>query len=99
MIEFRKLDKAETAEFQQWARTHYLLGMDINSAWHPVIVAECELMNSEQVGDSISEIITELKFADKLPISEGHINSLMDARDRLNELIAVSVHQMIDSRG
>ena len=66
------------------------LGLDCTSANSP----ECA---PYKIGDSISEIITELKFADKLPISEGHINSLMDARDRLNELIAVSVHQMLDS--
>jgi hypothetical protein len=46
---FRELDRAEVMEFKQWARDFYLIGEPINrELWHPVVVAECDLMNSEK---------------------------------------------------
>jgi len=46
---FRELDSAEVAEFKQWARDFYLVGEPIyRELWHPVVVAECDLMNAEK---------------------------------------------------
>lgn len=44
---FRELNEVETVEFQKWARENYLVGSTINSAWHPVVVKECETINEE----------------------------------------------------
>jgi len=45
---FRKLDKIEADEFRTWARENYVRGNDISALLHPVIRAECELMNTEE---------------------------------------------------
>lgn len=44
---FRKLNEQEEVEFRQWARDNFRVGTEISSLWHPVAVAECEVMNSE----------------------------------------------------
>lgn len=43
----RKITKAEEKEFKQWARDNYSPGTVIPLLWHPVIVAECNLMDYE----------------------------------------------------
>lgn len=48
-----------------------------------------------KLGDSINGIVEQLKFADILPLSEGYLSALMDARDSINELIAVSIHELL----
>lgn len=37
----------DVADFQQWARENYKPEMDINSIWHPIVVAECIQMIKE----------------------------------------------------
>ena len=46
--------------------------------------------------DTTMDIVDVLLIADKLPCSEGYINMLMDARDLLNDAIAVSIHQLLE---
>ena len=48
-IEFRKLDNKETKEFKKWARENYTPHYPINSVWHPLVRAECELINQEKI--------------------------------------------------
>jgi len=39
---FRELDEKEISEFAKWARENFNPQTDeINSAWHPVVQAEC----------------------------------------------------------
>jgi hypothetical protein len=45
---FKSLNADEIAGYKQWARDSYVLGSDIPTIWHPVIQAECKLMNEEQ---------------------------------------------------
>ena len=45
---FRELDDAEVAEFRAHARANHKPGDHIErEIWHPVIVAECELIDAE----------------------------------------------------
>lgn len=44
---FRDLDANEVLDFKGWARENYIPGSTIHSIWHPVVRAECELMNKE----------------------------------------------------
>ena len=44
---FRELNETEEKEFKKWARENYTIGTEINTAFHPVIQEECELMNTE----------------------------------------------------
>jgi hypothetical protein len=44
---YRDLNKQEVLEFQQWARQNYNPGDPISPIWHPVVKAECELINNE----------------------------------------------------
>ena len=46
-MEFRDLDNKEEVEFRQWARDNHKAGMEISSAWHPVVVAECKIIDKE----------------------------------------------------
>lgn len=46
-MSFRKLDAKETCKFAQWARDNYVVGSVIDPVWHPVVRAECELMNQK----------------------------------------------------
>ena len=44
---FRELDDTEVQEFQEWARANHKPGDPIErEIWHPVLVAECELIDS-----------------------------------------------------
>jgi len=54
---FRELD-AEIAEFKQWARDFYISGQAIDREfWHPVVVAECDLINLEaRQGQSLAHM-------------------------------------------
>ena len=44
---FRKLDAAETKKVRQWARDNYTPNTTIPGIWHPVVRAECMIMNEE----------------------------------------------------
>ncbi len=46
---FRSVSDLERSIFIWWARDHYKPGDEIDGRWHPVIRAECETMNAEQV--------------------------------------------------
>lgn len=45
---FRELDVAEVLDFQQWARDNHNPGDEVESIWHPVIRAECKLIDEEE---------------------------------------------------
>jgi hypothetical protein len=44
---FRELNDKEVEEFKLWARENYVTGTEVNEAYHPVVQAECDLMNRE----------------------------------------------------
>lgn len=48
---FRELSNEEAEEFRQWARQNHKRGEPINSVWHPVVQAECLIMNREPAED------------------------------------------------
>lgn len=48
---FRELNEREIEEFRQWARQNYQRGALISSVWHPVVQAECLVMNREPAED------------------------------------------------
>jgi hypothetical protein len=41
---FRRLSEQEEKEFREWAHRNYVVGDEIPSTWHPVIVDECQAM-------------------------------------------------------
>jgi hypothetical protein len=45
---FRELTPEEVVEFKDWARQNYEPLTEIKGVWHPVIQAECALMNDEK---------------------------------------------------
>ena len=44
---FRDLTPEEEQEFRKWARDNYKPLTPISGVWHPVIQAECSLMNQQ----------------------------------------------------
>lgn len=50
-MKFRTLTETEKTEFRRWARENYKINSLIDLLWHPVIVEECEKMNSENIGN------------------------------------------------
>ncbi|KKL58787.1 hypothetical protein LCGC14_2221890 [marine sediment metagenome] len=48
MVLFRVLTAEEEAKFRKWARDNYKLLEPINGVWHPVVQAECVVMNEER---------------------------------------------------
>jgi hypothetical protein len=46
---FRELSEEEVVKFKAWARDNYEPHSQINMAYHPVIQAECALINKEQI--------------------------------------------------
>ena len=44
---FRIMSKEEVETFRRWAREKYEINTEIDYSWHPVVRAECELMNAE----------------------------------------------------
>jgi hypothetical protein len=44
---FRKVDIPEKRKFRAWARENYEPYTPIDGTWHPVIQAECALINDE----------------------------------------------------
>ena len=44
---FRELDEKQKQEFKQWARDNYTPFAEISGVWHPVVVAECAVINQE----------------------------------------------------
>lgn len=55
---FKSLDVDEVADYKKWARDNYVVGTEINSVWHPVIQAECRLMNEVAENNIVMEVIT-----------------------------------------
>ena len=47
---FRELTPTEAVEFKVWARQNYEPLTEIKGIWHPVIQAECALINDETYG-------------------------------------------------
>lgn len=47
-MSFRKLDDDDIQRSRDWARRNYDCFSPINGLWHPVVQAECALMNHEQ---------------------------------------------------
>ena len=47
---FKELTQEQTAEFKEWARQNYIPLTEIKGIWHPVIQAECALINDETYG-------------------------------------------------
>lgn len=46
--------------YEQWARDNYSPGDDIKPIWHPVVRAECELIDREYV-DTVKNVIGVLE--------------------------------------
>jgi hypothetical protein len=44
-ILYKSLTSTEVLQYQEWARMHYVTGTAIKHIWHPVVQAECEVMN------------------------------------------------------
>jgi len=44
---FRELNAQDEQEFRQWARENYTAYHEIKGIWHPIVQAECVLMNKE----------------------------------------------------
>jgi hypothetical protein len=42
---FRTLSTEEEVAFRDWARKNYIPGDPIKSVWHPIVQAECKIMN------------------------------------------------------
>lgn len=47
-MSFKKLDDDDIDKYRSWARGHYECFTPISGVWHPVVQAECALMNHEQ---------------------------------------------------
>lgn len=47
-MSFKLLDEDDMEKYRKWAREHYKCFTDICGVWHPVVQAECVLMNNEQ---------------------------------------------------
>ena len=45
---FKTLDEKEKKEYRKWARENYIPGHNISPLWHPVVRAECDLINQEK---------------------------------------------------
>lgn len=43
----KRLTMAERVEFRRWARANYLPFSPIDGTWHPVVQAECVIINEE----------------------------------------------------
>jgi hypothetical protein len=53
---FRTLGQSEEEAFRLWARENYQPLTPINGIWHPVVQAECTLINSEVRYDNSSPL-------------------------------------------
>ena len=42
---FRVLDDEEVESFKQWARDNHKVGDEVSEVWHPVVRAECKLID------------------------------------------------------
>lgn len=45
---FKQLSPEEQEEYRNWAWDNYKLGSKINELWHPVVRAECEIINQKK---------------------------------------------------
>ena len=68
---FAKLSKQQEGEFRDWARENYSPGSSISQLWHPVVQAECHLMNIEQLKGEY-----DLIWDDSDPRSDTQISAL-----------------------
>ena len=46
---FKTLTEKEKEEYRKWARENYTEGGPIPRIWHPVVQAECALINQESL--------------------------------------------------
>ena len=46
---YRDLSEQEQEDFKKWARDNYEPFTEINESYHPVVKAECELINEENL--------------------------------------------------
>ncbi len=53
VLPWKSLTEEETVKYRQWARDHYKPMEPINGVWHPVVQAECVLMNKGPDADEI----------------------------------------------
>jgi len=67
---YAKLSLKEEKEFRQWARDNYTPGSVIKPVWHPVVQAECHLMNVDHLKGEYDLIL------DGNPASNSQINTL-----------------------
>jgi hypothetical protein len=44
---FKTLTPTEEVEFRKWARDNFKPGYTIRTVWHPIVKAECHMMNME----------------------------------------------------
>jgi hypothetical protein len=44
---WRELSDVEVEQFKAWARENHKPGEPVDSFWHPVVRAECELIDQE----------------------------------------------------
>jgi hypothetical protein len=88
---FRELSNEEAEEFRRWARANYQRGGAINSVWHPVVQAECLVMNREPAPDvrTLAELAREaLQVQDACNLSgvaHGYVRSICRLRALLPE--------------
>ena len=74
---FAKLSATQEKEFRQWARDNYVPGSRIKPVWHPVVQAECHLMNIDYLKGEYDLIL------DSDPRSDSQINAL--AQEEIEE--------------
>jgi carbon storage regulator len=48
---FKYLTDHEVENYKLWAHMHYKAGDEISELWHPVVRAECKLMNRRAKGE------------------------------------------------
>lgn len=44
---FKSVPESEQQDWRDWARDNYSPGNPINPCWHPLVRAECEVINVE----------------------------------------------------
>jgi hypothetical protein len=56
---FKKLSETEIADYRKWARENYKPMTEIKGIWHPVVQAECVLINSdyEEKGSFLADLV------------------------------------------
>ena len=65
---YRSLTAEEVADFRNWARTNYSTNVPVSTAWHPIVVEECKLMQKEHELDQ--SICRTMPNSESAPINE-----------------------------